>query len=174
MNPIRPTVLHRDLPNLEALVASQSCSDDLLQFWENELHLVVDRGKRRAETVYVFGALLVEWDDAADAERIAQEHAAHQRLLSEVCSPSAETPMEILDAILANFAEHRQAIQRDISNRMAKSEHGATGGWYSLQDNPHVPSHVRQEAHRFSSDTVLENQFNDALSAATRDPSAWN
>ncbi len=171
--------LHRQLPNLSILLSECSPSPVLTQFWTEKLEAEIARGRMRADTVYLFGALLGEWDSQDDAKTawLDEKRQAHVNLLSEATNPPPRAPsLRILNDVLSRFIEHRSRVQNAISKSLQDLAEGKVRSSFGLNwiaDNAHHPASVRAEAKRFCQDSVLEQELNDSLQVAMRDPRQW-
>ena len=171
--------LHRDLPNLAVLLRGIEPPEPLVGFWREQLERELQRGRLRADVVYLFGAFLGEWDNRDDVHLAWRNERQEQydRLVRQASSlPESSPTLKQLD--VTAWEKLHEQIAGQIHEAIEKSVGGAESGYYPhwarIADNPHNPSEVRAEAKRFSKDEVLSQQFADALRVATRDPRSWS
>lgn len=172
--------LHRELPNLKVLLHGTAPPELLVAFWREKLLREVQRGRRRADVVYLFGAFLGEWDDQDDAQRTWQEENRRQRqqLLRQVTG-GADQPLPTLKFLLRQLetlAPHHSRVPKETGERLTKSLAGEFGyyGPYKRIADSHHPSEVRMEARRFCDEHILAEQCSAAIAIASRDPRVWD
>ncbi len=171
--------LHRDLPNLKALLQSQFAPQSLIDFWRNKLLIEIRRGRLCANVVYLFGAFLSEWDesDIQGATRIQERRLERERVLSELTTAPTPPKLEILPSLLSGYQNQHAWIEKKIFERLEQSLQLKIEGFVGLQSiaaNPHFTKELRQEAKQFQSNDALARQLSDAIRVAGRDPQAWN
>ncbi len=171
--------LHRDLPNLRALFQGDAAPQSVLDFWRDKLLVEIQRGRLRANVVFLFGACLSEWDesDVQGATRTSERQAARTRILADLVDSAAPPALELLGTALSGFANHHDKMQSILSERLAKSLDLKLGGFDGLNGisaNAHYPKDVRLEAKRFAENDALARQLSNAIQVATRDPRQWS
>lgn len=175
------TRLHRELPNIHALLRGTEVSHELVAFWRDRFNRELARGKARADIVYLFGAFLGEWDDRNEVNQVWQNDRRQQYedLLQQVTASAVAppAPMNLLDGQLNRLTEHHAEIAAKIEEAIQESVRSQSDCYPRLTqiaDSPNHPADVRAEAKRFSGDDVLSDQFTDALRVVTRDPRDWS
>ena len=175
----RPPI-HRGLPNLQALLHGAAPSDAVVQLWCDRLTTEIRRGMLRADNVYLFGALLGEWDERDEAHDawLAERHSAYEAAMNRmITAPSESPPLRILRETLSSLETQHVNVQRKINEQLQLSQEGKVSsynGFGPVAENPYQPAELRAEAKRFLSDDVLMKQFSDAISVAARDPTSFS
>ncbi|MBW3598660.1 MAG: hypothetical protein KY475_15480 [Planctomycetes bacterium] len=172
--------LHRGLPNLAVLLRAAKAPETVVAFWREQLLREIQRGRLRADVVYLFGAFLGEWDNRDAMQQAFRDEAReqHDRLIQQAGSlPDGAPPLKLLERRLAGLAEHVEHVSAQIDQAIEESVSAGSGCYPRLTQiaaNPHHPADVRAEARRFNNDEVLSQQLTDALRVATRDPRDWS
>ncbi len=170
--------LHRGLPNIQAMLQSTTAPESLILFWREMLLRELQRGRLRANIVYLFGAFLSEWDSGDAGSQAWQDECRSQQsqMVRAITQSPPKPPLELLNSVLASYCDHHETVSAKIDANLQKSldQHAACyPQLLQIAENPHHPLHVREEARRLSKDDILGKQFADALRVALRDPRSW-
>lgn len=172
-------LLHRDLPNIDALCRSHAAPDSLIAFWREQLLREVRRGQLRANIVYLFGAFLSEWEsgDGATGPWQSEQQERQRQLVEDLLAPPEPVALEHFRALLDSYREGREAAAGKIEAKVRESLEdppAASAYLAEIAAHSHNSGEVRGEARELLATPVLASQFFDALRIASRDPREWH
>lgn len=159
--------LHPNVANLDVILyqldSSEIVAEGFLQFWLRQLENELETGRSRADFVYIFGALLVEWAEALPPPASSEQIVARQQILDQLRElksvPGHQAFLAPLLAPMAKVAEGSRG-----SNLKRRMDTGyLERNLERIRDNIYRPAPLRQQAGRFLEDPILLNEFSDAL-----------
>jgi len=176
---------HPEIANLEPLLhqmmAGRAVAETIV-FWRERLRRELERGRLRADAVYVFGSLLEEWAERRAALPLAPQQAEVTATLRErALQPIPATEHgEIFDTLFAAFGftdgELATRMQRAITTILpARVDPDEVG--YVLQQLRTEPSRsaaLREEAARVNDSDLLRREFADALTLLIDQRATWD
>lgn len=176
---------HPEIANLEpllhAMIAGRAIPETL-GFWRDRLRRELERGRVRADAVYVFGTLLEEWAERRTVlPQASQQVLESTALLQQALQPTpAVEPGELFDSLLATsgltdaaFATRIQhAIEATLPARVDPEEVGFV--LQQLRADSSRNAALREEAARMHNSDLLRREFADALTLLIDQRAMWD
>jgi hypothetical protein len=170
--------LHPDVANLDAVFhqidSGHPLEENFLQFWLRRLRQELETGRSRSHFVYLFGTLLADWIQVAATESSFEPITVRQQLLSPLLEDKAiPESREFLTSLLLPFrnSEQQEWYRYDLKRVM---DSGFTAQILKgIRDNIYRPAHLRQQASDFMENSLLLNEFSDALTIILDDLEQW-
>ena len=178
--------LHPDVTNLGLLLRSMEgnrASNETLAFWRVQLQRELERGRLRAEIVYIFGALLEEWAtrNAREVGTDPREQEATNALIERAIQPSATVAFApMLNVLISDLdldspeavSKLRDMVRQTIYARIKPSElHSVLK---QISEDVYRTKPVRRQAHRFLLNATLTKELADALTIQLDHLDEWD
>jgi hypothetical protein len=165
--------LHPDLHNLNIPLYEAEMIDnmtDLRDFWWRDLQRELVIGRRRAEFVYIFGALLDEWATRLpDADTGAESFQNEMLYFLSQSAPTGDYQAIIADALpeQAETADDFKFLRgqvhvNELQNTLSR-----------IQSDTYRSPSLRREAQRYAGNQALVNEFAGALTIILENLDEW-
>lgn len=187
--------LHPEVGNLELILGQgddSQASSGTLAFWRAELQRELDRGRLRADIVYLFGALLEEWTAGSGGSRESgtpdgvRKELMGLALASRDGSPHTEILDELFTSAGLDSPELRRKLRKAVDDAPYRT---STEGAYTpdgrfvtdlgallegIAKDIYRPASVRAEAQRFLGSPTLLKELSDALTIMLDHLDEWD
>jgi hypothetical protein len=176
---------HPEIANLQPLLHEMTTGravPETVVFWRERLQRELERGRLRADAVFVFGALLEEWAERRTTLPLrAQQAEVTATLYERTLEPGMTSdPAGLFDTLFAAFglthdelaAQMHQAITTILPTRVDPDEAGYV--LQQLRTEPSRSAALREEAARVSESDLLRREFADALTLLIEQRNAWD
>jgi hypothetical protein len=176
---------HPEIANLEPLlhemVAGRAIPETIV-FWRERLRRELERGRLRADAVYLFGSLLEEWAERRTMlPQAPQQVGVTATLRERAVQPTPATEHdELFTMLFAAFGltggelatRMQQAIANTLPVRVEPEEVGYV--LQQLRTDPSRSAALREEAARVNDSDLLRREFADALTLLIDQRAIWD